>query len=102
MIMDWKAAAATKKASQNQSLPSKWRFTPDQLPLESTLNVMNVIEQSGILTKQEMIITELDDLKTLLGNLAQGLWSATEVTLAYCKRATLAQQLVSTLSPYTG
>jgi amidase len=53
-----------------------------------------VIRDSGILTAHELDITEGYTVSGLISALATGSLTAVEVTLAYCKRAAVAQQLV--------
>lgn len=52
------------------------------------------IRESGILTDLEIHITEGYTVSALISALATGSLTSVEVTLAYCKRAAVAQQLV--------
>lgn len=49
----------------------------------------------GLLNKTETRITSDHDATALLEKLADGIWSVEEVTVAFCKRAAIAHQLVS-------
>src|SRR4051812_17379750 len=80
-----------KKAEQLSRIPKEWTIEP---PAESICNVTDLPESFGILTPEEIEITELDDLDELLSRLAKGVWTSLAVTTAYCKRAIVAQQLV--------
>lgn len=81
-----------KKAEQQSRIPKQWLI--DQPPQE-TLNVLTLPTSYNILTPLEGEITELDDVDELLSRLAKGVWTAVDVTTAYCKRAIIAHQLVS-------
>ena len=90
-MADWKAKAAARKAQQEGEIPEKWRITANTT---DSLNVLNVPHTCGVLNEKEIAITELDDVELLLRNLAGGFWTSVEVTLAFYKRAIIAQQLV--------
>lgn len=59
--------------------------------------MLPLIRNSGFLTVRELELTETRDATALIARIHSGEWSAEEVTLAYCKRATLAQRLVNCL-----
>lgn len=65
-------------------------------PADDVTNVMDVPHQSGIMTTKELEITEMD-ATSLLELMASGQLKSYDVTLAFCKRAAIAQQLVSSL-----
>ena len=56
---------------------------------------MEVPLTCGILSETELKITSDYDATALLEKLRSGVWSVEEVTVAFCKRAAIAQQLVS-------
>lgn len=91
MSNDWKAKAAVRKAQQEREIPDEWRISA--VPA-TKLNVMDVPATCGLLSEKEIMITETDDVELLLRKLAGGEWTSLEVTLAYYKRAIIAQQLV--------
>lgn len=88
----WEAIVTDKRKRQSESIPKEWLI---RLPSEERLDVRLVPKECGLLTTKELEITELDDVDTLLLNLASGKWTSVEVTTAYCKRAIIAHQLVS-------
>ncbi|KAF8420565.1 general amidase [Boletus edulis BED1] len=90
----WSDLAADKKRRQQKAIPQEWLITP---PPETTLNVTGIPETCGLLTPRELAITD-EDVNTLLKRLAGGEWSAVEVTIAFYKRAIVAQQLVNCLT----
>ena len=88
----WQDLVADKKQRQTASIPRDWLIA---LPPESVRDVRNVPEECGLLSSKELEITNTVDVELILRNLAIGKWSAVEVTLAFYKRAIVAQQLVS-------
>jgi amidase len=88
---DWKKKAAAKRASQYESIPKDWRLPK---PIPQPKNTYEYLKISGVLTPEELAITETTDAATLLRKMASGSLSAVEVTKAFCKRAAIAQQLI--------
>ena len=88
----WEKIARTKRASRDAALPPEWRLRPDQIS-DDQLNVIHVPIECGILTTRELEITETDAV-VLVQKLISREYSSHEVTLAFCKRAAIAQQLV--------
>lgn len=99
----WQARAGEKQKRVQALIPDAWKIpaeTTQQLlkyPLEKSKN--NLIEldlprRSGILSTKELRITEGYDVGRLLKALSSGELTALEVTVAFCKRAAIAQQLV--------
>ncbi|KAE8138907.1 amidase signature domain-containing protein [Aspergillus pseudotamarii] len=102
----WQHRVEQKRQRCANKIPAEWRI-PDELmaslhaPLADHKNNLirnNIIRQSGIMTQHELQITEEYTVPDLLAALANGRLSSVEVTLAYCKRAAMAQQLVSCLT----
>ena len=97
---DWRAKGQAKLASTTAKIPAAWKLSDDLLKdggFTSARNVLNVPRQSGILTERELELTEAYDATDLVKKLASGEVGAEELTVAFCKRAAIAQQLV--LSP---
>lgn len=95
----WQAIAAKKRESAYEKIPNEWRLSTEKLEglgQASNANVLNIPRESGILSARELEITEKYDAVALLEQLASGKFSSTEVTLAFSKRAAIAQQVVST------
>jgi amidase len=88
--MTWEEKAKDKKARIDASIPSEWRIK-DQ-PTE--VSVMDYPRKSGIMTDEELSITE-SSATDLVAKLAKGELTSVAVTTAFCKRAALAHQLVS-------
>jgi len=62
-------------------------------------NVLQVPKTCGILTEREINITEDNDAVNIVERIRQQEYTAEEVTVAFCKRAAIAQQLVSIFQP---
>jgi len=88
---EWEAVCSARKDAQFASIPREWII---QLPTETQTNVLDVPFNSGLLTPTELEITETTDVQSLLDKLHSAEWSSVEVTLAFYKRAIIAQQLV--------
>ena len=93
-MANWSSLASTKRDSILSSIPEKWRLTPDKLPSnEEQRDVTTYVQQ--FLSQKEILITETD-IVGIAEKTSSGAWSAVEVTEAFCHRASLAHQLVST------
>ncbi|KAJ5223051.1 uncharacterized protein N7469_009291 [Penicillium citrinum] len=104
-IPHWKSIAQGKKADRDAKIIQDWRLKPEQLS-DDQLNVIHVPYQCGLLTIKEQEITDLNAF-SLVENMVNRKYSSYEsewldnpdtntekVTLAFCKRAAIAQQLV--------
>lgn len=101
---DWQSKVADKRARCQQAIPEAWNLSESllkSLPERSNLwktntNLMSldIPRRSGILTERELKITETYKVSALLEGLASGELTSSEVTLAFSKRAAIAQQLV--------
>lgn len=102
-VSDWRQKVAKKREESWKDIPIKWKLPDElkysfQLPLENHKNDFignNVIRMSGVLTERELNITENYTVSELLTALAQGKVKALELTVAFSKRAAVAQQLVN-------
>jgi hypothetical protein len=89
----WKDLAQKKRNAILDSIPAKWRVEQSKLPSnEEQRDVTGYIQQ--FLSKREVEITETD-VVGIARETSTGNWTATEVTEAFCHRASLAHQLVS-------
>lgn len=96
--------AERKQAERQRLIPAEWRLPQDKLAAYTsspTASVLHVPRESGILTERELDMTENHDAVSLLEMLrkgpAQGGFGSEEVVVAFCKRAAVAQQVVSAL-----
>ena len=98
---DWKAIGAQKKQSVLDKIPEAWRLSSATLAAaheDAELDVTGIPRECGILTPDEVTITEAYDATALLAKLAAAEYSALAVATAFCKRAAIAQQLTSCLT----
>jgi amidase len=90
---NWREHAAKKKQSTLDAIPKEWRF--DAAKYAGQKNVIDIPRQTGILSDKDIEITEIDDANQLAAKLADGSYTAVDVTTAYLKRAAVAHQLVN-------
>jgi amidase len=94
---NWETVAAHRRQTLRDKIPQQWRlskswteaFTPDVKKI-----AIPVPGKSGILSPRELDITENYDATSLVEQLASGQFSSYDVTVAFCKRAAIAHQLV--------
>lgn len=98
----WQTRGAEKRARCQSLIPKAWEL-PSALvqslshPLKTSKNnlvELDIARRSGLLTEKELRVTEAYDVQGLLKALASGQLTSLEVTVAFCKRAAIAQQLV--------
>lgn len=99
----WETKVAAKQQAARDKIPKEWLLPSSvlqmlQTPLAEHPNRvidMDIPRKSGVMTEKELDITEKYTLEQLLLKLRSGEVSSVEVTLAFSKRAAIAQQLVS-------
>jgi amidase len=99
---NWQSIVAEKQKSCQDKIPAEWRLPTSatnalERPLAKRsyhLLEMDIPRKSGIMNDRELDITEKLTVEQLLSGLKDGSLSALEVTLAFSKRAAIAQQLV--------
>lgn len=95
---DWRILVAQKRKQLYQQIPTDWRLSEafiSSLPKDGRLIEADVARRSGILSDGEVDITENYSAAQLLQKLARGDLTSLAVATAFCKRAAIAQQLVS-------
>ncbi|KAH8878812.1 amidase [Thozetella sp. PMI_491] len=105
-MLDWEVKAAEKRARADAAIPKDWRLPADitalvKEPWETTRNnlfELGIVRASGLLTAEEFDITENYTVSALLEALAKGTLSAVQVTVAFSKRAAIAQQVTGCLT----
>jgi len=85
-----------KQAERQSRIPKQWLLT--SLPSTSTLDVRSIPRTCGILTSQEIDITENHDATSLAQAIQSRALTAEAVTVAFCKRAAIAQQVCNCLT----
>jgi hypothetical protein len=97
-IKDYKIISQEKLHANAAKIPKEWLLSSKYLEnvnADSDLNVLDVPRTCGILNEKEIDITENYDATALLEKIASKQFSSYDVVLAFCKRAAIAQQLVS-------
>jgi amidase len=77
-------------------MPTAWLLSNPRSP--STLDVRSIPRSSGILTSHELSITENYDATSIVDAIRTHKFTAEEVTIAFCKRAAIAQQVCNCLT----
>lgn len=101
----WEAFVATHREKQEQAIPESWKLSQKKLdqisgagtPQEGHLIELKAAQASGLLSQREMEITESFTARELLTKMRSQSLRAQDVVVAFCKRAAIAQQLVSEL-----
>lgn len=97
MAKDWKSVGLAKRQSVFEKIPKDWLLPASiisGLDENSTQNVTSIPRECGILSAEEIDITESYDATALLEKLSTSQISSFAVATAFCKRAAIAQQLV--------
>ncbi|RDW74999.1 general amidase-like protein [Coleophoma cylindrospora] len=92
----WQAIAARKQKQRQSRIPTEWMLASPPPP--TVTNVLNVPRTCGILTTKELEITEQHDAVSLSSYIRSKKYTAEEVTVAFCKRAAVAQQVCNCLT----
>jgi amidase len=85
--------ASERKRKIQGKIPSEWRVDKTQLQGKCLVDLPRA---SGLLTDKELLITELSAVQILVAMREQK-FTATETTIAFCKRAAIAHQAVRNL-----
>ncbi|KAF2792383.1 amidase [Melanomma pulvis-pyrius CBS 109.77] len=105
-VESWQTKVAAKQKSCFEKIPKEWLLSTSimdllQTPLSSTPNrliQMDIPRKSGIMSERELDVTEKYTVGELLEGLRTGKMTSLEVTIAFSKRAAIAQQLTSCLT----
>jgi len=89
---DWQKSAAVRCTTIGQRIPREWRLPEHLVSNSSPIQLLS--QDVGFLSNEESRITELRAVD-LLRALRSGSLKAFEVTLAFCKRAAIAHQIVA-------
>jgi Asp-tRNA(Asn)/Glu-tRNA(Gln) amidotransferase A subunit family amidase len=96
MPENWQPIAKRKQAERASRIPKEWLL---RSPIdEKRLHVLDVPRESGILTSEELRLTEQFDATALVSGLRTGLLKSVDVVTAFCKRAAIAQQVTNCLT----
>lgn len=90
---DWERKAQICRDILENSIPKQWLLPSEKLPTKSH-NVTQIPYTCGILSDEELHMTE-QTAAGLLSKYQSGEWKVEQVIIAFLKRATIGQQLVS-------
>ncbi|KAH0337040.1 fatty-acid amide hydrolase, partial [Aureobasidium melanogenum] len=91
---DWESKAQICRDILENSISKQWLLPADKLPTKQQLNVTKVPYTCGILSAEELDMTE-QTAAGLLSKYQSGAWKVEDVTVAFLKRATIGQQLLN-------
>lgn len=97
-IADWRTLAASKRESLAAKIPTKWRLPNSvlsQISQSSNVSVLDIPKTCGILTERELELTERYDATALVEMMVKKETTSHEVTMAFCKRTAIAQQVTN-------
>lgn len=89
--LNYHTIAASKILQRQSKIPKEWLLLANY---HGTTDFMEVPSICGILDDVECKITSNHHATDILEKLRGGEWSAEQVTVAFCKRAAIAHQLV--------
>lgn len=91
----WQPIADARRSKINNAIPASHHIPPGYLEsLADPRNVIDVPDCCGVLTQREIEITSIPSATKLLADIGNRVYTAVEVTTAFCKRASIAHQLV--------
>jgi len=93
----WAVAIGAKRSGTLDKIPEPWRISPktrEETTETTTFGVHEIPKRCGVLTSQELSLTEDYDATDLVAMLQGGKAKSEEVVRAFCKRAAIAHQLV--------
>lgn len=97
-MSSWQEIGLRKRALRDSLIPDTWEIEKKEYPSGSS--VLDIPETCGILSADEIEITSRYDAVDIVSLIKEGKFTAEAVTTAFCKRAAIAQQLVSYISGY--
>lgn len=87
----WDKIASDKRAARDALIPKEWLI---KAVADDVLDVTDIPAKSGVLSAAELEITETE-AGDLIKKMVNKELTAEAVTVAFCKRAAIAQQVVS-------
>lgn len=92
-MSSWQEIGLQKRVLRDSLLPEAWKIEKKDYPSGSS--VLDLPETYGILSATDIETTSKYDAGDIVGLTKDGTYSAEVVVTAFCKRAAIAQQLVS-------
>lgn len=96
----WEQQAAAAREERDAKIPPELLLSSksDFKTPEAGANAVSIIESCGLLSADELKITDLaNDATFILEQMESKKWTSVAVTTAFCKRAAIAQQLINCL-----
>lgn len=93
----WNNRVLEKRATQLTLIPSAWRL-PETLLESPPASIVETIRASGILSVDELAWTETPDIRDLVELVRSQRVTSEALTMAFCKRAAIAQQVTKCLT----
>ncbi|KAF9873808.1 amidase [Colletotrichum karsti] len=94
ITQNWRELAQICIDIQQRSIPKDYLLPDSQLPPKERRDVQGIPYESGILTTEELEMTE-QDASGLLEKYKSGQWTVREVIVAFLKRTTIIHQLTN-------
>ncbi|CAO1599449.1 hypothetical protein XANCAGTX0491_003174 [Xanthoria calcicola] len=95
---NWETIRDRKLEEQRSQLRQDWLILESQLPSDNVSDVTDIPRTCGILSSRDFKITDSYDARGLAEAIRAKIYTAVEVTTAFCKRAAIANQLTSCLT----
>jgi amidase len=95
MTSSWQSISRRKKQEQLSRIPKEYVLPGNFF---GRINILGVPRSCGLLTSQQLHITENFDATALAKEIKDGSLTSVEVAEAFCKRAAIAHQLVCSYS----
>ncbi|GEQ67913.1 hypothetical protein JCM33374_g1579 [Metschnikowia sp. JCM 33374] len=96
-VVTYKEIASKKRQQRDAQFKAEWLVPQTKLPSPDTKDVSTWIDSSETLDAKEQQITTVS-AEQILNNIKDRVWTAVEVTKAFCHRASVAHQLTNCLS----
>ncbi|PVI00155.1 acetamidase [Periconia macrospinosa] len=93
---DWKDISVRKKEEQLSRIPPSYHLP--LTPTDDVTNYLSEVRRCGLLTEQEISITEVYDATALAAAIRKRELRVVDVTQAFCKRAAIAHQFTNCLT----
>lgn len=91
----WRSIATRKQEERSARVPEAWRLSSSSFTGKLPISVPR---ECGLLSAEELRITENNDATSLLTALTGGKLKSLDITTAFCKRAAIAQQTTNCLT----
>lgn len=97
-LMEWKDKARRRCQELANQIPDEWKI-PAPPPSNDEANMMDLLEEVNIFEELDLQITRCSAVQ-ILSNIQNRKWTCESVMLAFCKRATIAHQLVNCVTNF--